>query len=77
MTFSSSLGKGKSNGKGKGKSKCKIKGKGHRRTSHEGPEGEERYSSTLFLTSALDGVGGQRHAPPPALPPEKDPVPIV
>jgi hypothetical protein len=24
---------------------------------------EDRYSSTLFLTSALNGVGGQRHAP--------------
>jgi hypothetical protein len=29
---------------------------------HEGPEGE-MYSPTLSLTSALDGVGGQRHAP--------------
>ena len=34
------------------------------------------YSSTLPLTSALDGVGGQRHTPV-ALPPEKDPLPIV
>jgi len=34
------------------------------------------YSSTLILTSALDGVGGQRHASA-ALPPGKDPVPIV
>ena len=34
------------------------------------------YSYTLSLTSALDGVGGQRHAPS-ALPPGKDPVPIV
>ena len=42
--------------------------KGHPRTDHEGPEGEYRYSSTLPLTSALDGVGGQRHAPA-ALPP--------
>ena len=33
-------------------------GKVHPRTSHEGPEGEYRYSSTLSLTSALDGVGG-------------------
>ena len=42
-----------------------IKGKGEVRpiTGHEGPEGEYRYSSTLSLTSALDGVGGQRHAP--------------
>ena len=39
------------------------KGKGHQRTGHEGPEGEQKYSSTLSLTSALDMVGGQRHAP--------------
>jgi len=31
-------------------------------TDHEGPE-EYRYSSTLSLNSALDGVGGQRHDP--------------
>jgi hypothetical protein len=31
-------------------------------TDHEGPDGEQRYSSTLSLTSALDGVGGQRQA---------------
>ena len=30
---------------------------------HEGPEWEQKYGSTLSLTSALDGVGGQRHAP--------------
>jgi hypothetical protein len=35
----------------------------HPRTGHEGPEGEQRYSSTLSLTSAIDVVGGQRHAP--------------
>jgi len=28
------------------------------RTGQEGPEGEERYSSILSLTSALDGVDG-------------------
>ena len=44
-------------------------GKGHPITDHEGPEGEQMYSSTLSLTSALD-VGGQRHAPA-ALPPRK------
>jgi hypothetical protein len=38
-----------------GKVKVKLK------LGHEGPEGEQRYSSTLSLTSALDGVGGQRH----------------
>ena len=43
------------------------------RTGHEGPEGEQRYSYTLSLTSALDGgVGGQRHAPA-ALNPGKRP----
>jgi hypothetical protein len=36
---------------------------GHPITGHEGTEGEKMYSSTLSLTSALDGVGGHRHAP--------------
>ena len=31
------------------------KGKVHPRTGHEGPEGEQRYNSTLSLTSALNG----------------------
>jgi hypothetical protein len=34
------------------------------------------YSSTLSLTSALENVGGQRHAPA-ALPPDRELVPIV
>jgi len=34
------------------------------------------YSSTIPSTLALDGVGGQCHAPA-ALPLEKDPVPVV
>ena len=46
------------------------KGKSHPRTGHEGPQGEYRYRSTLSLTSALDGVGGQCHAPA-SLPPGK------
>ena len=29
----------------------------------EGSDIEQRYSPTLSLTSALDGVGGQRHVP--------------
>jgi hypothetical protein len=41
--------------------------KGHPRTGHEGPEGEQRYISTLSLT-----LGGQRHAPA-ALPSGKRP----
>ena len=46
----------------------------HPITGHEDPEGVEgyRYSSTLSLTSALDGVGAQRNAPE-ALPLWKDP----
>jgi hypothetical protein len=35
-----------------------IKGKVLPRAGYEDPEGEERYSSTLSLTSALDWVGG-------------------
>jgi hypothetical protein len=49
----------------------------HPRTGHEGPEGELRYSSTLSLTLALDGVGDQRHAPAALTPPQEIQVPIV
>jgi hypothetical protein len=34
-----------------------LKGKVRPVTGHEGPKGEQRYSSTLSLTSALDGNG--------------------
>jgi hypothetical protein len=54
-----------------------LKAKVYSITGLEGPE--YRYSSTLSLTSALDGGGGvgdQRHAPT-ALPPRNGPVPIV
>ena len=51
--------------KGKGKGTGKV----HPITGHEDPEGEQRYSSTLSLTSALEGVGGQRQFPV-TLPPE-------
>jgi hypothetical protein len=47
---------------------CKGKGKIHPRICHEGPEREQRYSSTLHLTSALEGVSGQRHTPAGLLP---------
>ena len=53
----------------------KDKGKFHPRTGHEGPEGEERYSSNLSLALALDVVGGQRHAPA-VLPPGKSWYPL-
>jgi len=53
----------------------KGKGKVHSTIDHEGPEGEWRYRSTLSLTSALDGVGGQSYAPA-AVPPEKIRYPL-
>jgi len=43
------------------RSACKKKV--YLRTGHEDPEGGWRYSYTLSLTSALGGVGGQRHGP--------------
>ena len=54
------------------------KGKGtvHPITGHEGPEGEQRYSCTLPLTSALDG-GGWSTPHPSCFTPAKDLVPIV
>jgi hypothetical protein len=42
------------NPEAEGKGKNKV----HPRRGHEGPEKEQRSSSTLSLTSALDGVGG-------------------
>jgi hypothetical protein len=42
-------------------------------TRHGGAWGERRYSSYSFLTSALDGVSGQRHAPAALYPRIKDP----
>ena len=54
---------------------CKGKGKVRPRTGHEGPEWEQMYSSTLPSTSALDGVGGKRHAPA-ALSPGKTRYPL-
>ena len=57
------------------KGKGRGKGKGHPITGHESPEVEERYSSTLSLTSELNGVGGQRHDPA-ALPPAKTQYPL-
>jgi len=49
-------------GKGKGK------GKVHPKRGHKSQEGEQRYSPSISLTSALDGVGGQRKAPAALLP---------
>ena len=36
---------------------------------HEGPQGEQRYRSTLYRTSALDVMWGQPHAPAVCTPP--------
>ena len=50
----------------------KVKSKVRPGTDRGGPEWEEGCSSTLSLTSALDGVGGQRYVPA-SLPPAKGP----
>jgi hypothetical protein len=42
-------------------------------TRHGGAWRERRYSSYSFLTSALDGVSGQRHAPAALCPGERTP----
>ena len=47
-----------------------VKGKVHHRTGHEGPDWGRGIALTLSLTSALDGVYGQLHAPA-VLPPGK------
>jgi len=54
----------------------KSKDNVHPRTGHEDPEREQRYSFNLSWTSALDGMGGQRHTPC-RFTPGKDPVPNV
>jgi hypothetical protein len=50
--------------------------KAHPITGHEGPEGQDRYSSTLSLTSALD-EGGSTPRPGPLYPRDTEPLPIV
>jgi len=50
----------------------------HPRTGHEGPGWEQRYRSTLSLTSALDwGADDQRHPPRPLYSRERDPAPSI
>ena len=51
----------------------KGKGKALPRTGHEGPEGEQMYSSTLSSTLTPEGSTPR----PGHFNPEKDPVPIV
>ena len=52
-----------------GKGKCKVR----RRTGHECPKEEKRYNSTPSLTSAQDGVSGQRDTPAALHPPREGP----
>jgi hypothetical protein len=47
----------------------RIKSTVRPRTDNDSPDGEKGYSSTLLLTSSLDGMSVQRHFRP-ALPPE-------
>jgi hypothetical protein len=47
------------------------------RTGHEGPKGEQRNSSTLSLTSALDGGLVVNATPWLLYPQERNPVPII
>ena len=54
----------------------KNKGKGQPITGHEGPAGEQMYSSTLPSSSALDR-GGWPTPRPARFTPGKDPVPTV
>jgi len=56
--------------------KSRSSNKVHPMKGHEGPEGEERYSSTLSLTSAVN-EGGWSTPRPGRSTPEKDPVPNV
>ena len=56
--------------------KSNGEGKDHPRTVHEGPEGEQMYSSTLPSTSALDG-GGWSAPRPGRFTPGKDLVHLV
>ena len=52
------------------------KDKRHPRTGHEGPKGEQRYSSTLSLTSTLDGGLVVNATPRPLYPPGKTRYPL-
>jgi hypothetical protein len=54
-----------------------AKGKVRPKAVYEGLEGEQRYSSTVSLTSALDAGGWLTPRHWPLNPRERDPVPIV
>jgi len=56
---------------------CSVTSKGNvlPRAGHESPEGEYLYTTTLSLTSAVDGMRGQHHASA-AFPLEKTRYPL-
>ena len=56
--------------------KTSLSGRFHPFTGHEGPQGEYRYSSTLFQTSALEGGEGSALRPGSTLPPGKTWYPL-
>ena len=56
---------------------AKHMGKTHHRIDHESSEEEQRHSSTLSLTSALDWGWLINATPRPFYPREREPVPIV
>jgi len=51
-------------------------GRFHPSVGHEGPDGEYRYSSSLFLTSALEGGEGSASRTGRTLPPGKTRYPL-
>jgi hypothetical protein len=53
-----------------------YEGRFHPFIGHKGPKGEQRYSSTLFLTSALEGGEGSKSCPGRTLPPGKTRYPL-
>ena len=57
-------------------SQQQIVGGFHPFIGHKGPQGEQRYSSTLFLTSALEGGEGSASRPGRSLPPGKTRYPL-
>ena len=61
-----------------GKMWCEVKRKFCPKTSHEDTDGEQRYGSTLSLTSELVGGGGVVNATTrPLYPRERNHVPLL
>ena len=58
------------------KDKGEGEGKVHPRTVYKGPEGEQGYSSTLSLSSALDGSGLSMRCPGHTIPGKETQYPL-